>query len=105
MARTGDASRFAGDRCDESPAPGQDQDNRRFFSPLSRSSCMKTVARSRCALYARVASYRQAEANTIASQLTALLERIAGDGGHVDAELQFVDDGYSGGTLLRPALE
>ena len=66
---------------------------------------MKTVARSRCALYARVSSDRQAEANTIASQLTALLERIAGDGGHVDAELQFVDDGYSGGTLLRPALE
>jgi site-specific DNA recombinase len=66
---------------------------------------MKTVSILRIGLYARVSSDRQAEANTIASQLAALLQRIASDGGHVDPELQFVDDGYSGGTLLRPALE
>jgi len=66
---------------------------------------MKTLSILRIALYARVSSDRQAEANTIASQLAALLQRIASDGGHVDPELQFVDDGYSGGTLLRPALE
>jgi site-specific DNA recombinase len=66
---------------------------------------MKKVSLLRIALYARVSSDRQSEANTIASQLAALLRRIAADGGHVDPELRFVDDGYSGGTLLRPALE
>jgi site-specific DNA recombinase len=66
---------------------------------------MKTAQISRFAWYARVSSDRQAEANTIASQLAALRQRIAADGGQVDPELQFVDDGYSGGTLLRPALE
>ena len=66
---------------------------------------MKKLSLLRIALYARVSSDRQSEANTIASQLAALLRRIAADGGHVDPELRFVDDGYSGGTLLRPALE
>jgi site-specific DNA recombinase len=59
----------------------------------------------RSALYARVSSERQADAGTIASQIAALRQRIAADGGQVDAELEFVDDGYSGATLLRPALE
>jgi site-specific DNA recombinase len=66
---------------------------------------MKTLQTVRVAWYARVSSDRQAEANTIASQVTALQHRVAADGWQVDPELQFVDDGYSGGTLLRPALE
>jgi site-specific DNA recombinase len=66
---------------------------------------MKTTANLRLGLYARVSSDRQAEERTIASQLAALRERITADGGQREGELEFVDDGYSGATLLRPALE
>lgn len=59
----------------------------------------------RPALYARVSSKQQAEANTIASQLEALQARIGTDGLELEPELSFIDEGYSGGTLLRPALE
>jgi len=57
------------------------------------------------ALYARVSSEQQAEAQTIASQVAALRERIAADGLIVSEAMQFLDEGYSGATLLRPALE
>jgi len=57
------------------------------------------------ALYARVSSQRQADELTIHSQVSALRERIAQDGLTVTEELCFLDEGYSGGTLLRPALE
>jgi site-specific DNA recombinase len=57
------------------------------------------------ALYARVSSDRQATAGTIASQLAALRERLAADGWTLDPAHEFVDDGYSGSTLTRPALE
>jgi site-specific DNA recombinase len=57
------------------------------------------------ALYARVSSAQQAEAHTVASQVTALCERIAADGLAVPKALQFIDEGYSGATLVRPALE
>ncbi len=59
----------------------------------------------RVGYYARVSSEQQAEAGTIASQVAALQERIIQDGYQVDPELAFVDDGYSGTTLIRPALE
>ena len=59
----------------------------------------------RAALYARVSSDHQAKAATIASQLSALEERIRQDNHILDDELRFIDDGYSGSTLLRPALE
>src|ERR1700733_1003978 len=59
----------------------------------------------RIALYARVSSEKQAEANTIASQLAELRQRIATDGYTLLEEDCFVDDGVSGTTLLRPALE
>ncbi len=57
------------------------------------------------ALYARVSSEQQAEANTIASQLAALQARIQADGFEPQQALAFVDDGYSGAYLARPALE
>jgi site-specific DNA recombinase len=57
------------------------------------------------ALYARVSSEQQAEAKTIDSQLAELRARIAADGFEVKAVLEFVDDGYSGSILTRPALE
>ena len=66
---------------------------------------MTTQPILRVAFYARVSSDHQAEEGTIASQVAALRQRLAADGGRVDPELEFLDDGYSGGTLLRPALE
>jgi DNA invertase Pin-like site-specific DNA recombinase len=59
----------------------------------------------RAALYARVSSEHQATAQTIASQVAALRERVAADGLRLLDELVFVDDGFSGATLVRPALE
>ena len=43
----------------------------------------------RAALYARVSSKQQAEANTIASQLEALQARIGADGLELETELSF----------------
>src|SRR5215468_6849159 len=64
-----------------------------------------TPSSLRAALYARVSSQQQAEANTIGSQVEALQARIRADGLRVSAECCFLDEGYSGSTLLRPALE
>jgi site-specific DNA recombinase len=58
-----------------------------------------------CALYARVSSESQARDNTIASQVTALRERIASDGFQLEPDHNYVDEGYSGAVLIRPALE
>jgi site-specific DNA recombinase len=66
---------------------------------------MKTTSHSRVALYARVSNDHQADGGTIVSQVAALKQRIAADGGHIEPELEFLDDGYSGALLLRPALE
>jgi site-specific DNA recombinase len=60
----------------------------------------KTVA-----IYARVSSEQQAEAKTINSQISALKQRVAEDGWSLESEFCFIDDGYSGATLIRPALE
>jgi site-specific DNA recombinase len=57
------------------------------------------------AIYARVSSEQQAEAQTIASQVAALRARVAEDGVPLPSEREFLDDGYSGATLERPALE
>src|SRR2546421_12602995 len=60
---------------------------------------------SQVALYARVSSAQQADAHTVASQVAALRERGAADGLTVSEAMQFLDEGYSGATLVRPALE
>jgi site-specific DNA recombinase len=57
------------------------------------------------AIYARVSSERQADAGTIASQVAALRARASADGLVVPAAREFLDDGYSGSVLARPALE
>ena len=57
------------------------------------------------ALYARVSSEQQASAHTVASQVAALRERVAADGLVLPDDRAFVDEGYSGATLIRPALE
>ena len=59
----------------------------------------------RAALYARVSSEQQASAHTVESQLAALSERARADGVPIPLERQFVDDGHSGATLVRPALD
>jgi len=59
----------------------------------------------RVALYARVSSDKQAQEATIDSQVSLLRERMEVEGGIVEAALCFVDDGVSGTTLVRPALE
>jgi site-specific DNA recombinase len=64
-----------------------------------------TTTHLRVAIYARVSSEQQAKEDTIASQLEAVTERIVSDGLKCDPELRFVDDGYSGTTLIRPGLE
>ncbi len=57
------------------------------------------------AIYARVSSVRQKEEQTIASQTAALRAHAAANGLEVPPEWVFEDDGYSGATLIRPALE
>jgi site-specific DNA recombinase len=61
---------------------------------------MKSIA-----LYARVSSDRQAQQATIDSQIAALNERAVADGHAVLPDDVYVDDGYSGSSLRRPALE
>src|SRR5580765_393305 len=57
------------------------------------------------AIYTRVSSDRQKEANTIASQTAALSEYAQTQGYTVPPEWIFQDEGYSGATLVRPGLE
>ncbi len=57
------------------------------------------------ALYARVSSDGQARGNTVASQLAALQERAKADAAAISPDHAYVDEGRSGATLARPALE
>lgn len=59
----------------------------------------------RAALYARVSSARQREEQTISSQIEALRVHAREAGWAVPAEWVFADDGVSGATLARPALD
>jgi len=63
------------------------------------------MSQMQVAIYARVSSEQQAEAGTIASQLAALQAKVDQDSLQLSEELTFVDEGYSGSTLIRPALE
>jgi site-specific DNA recombinase len=57
------------------------------------------------AIYARVSSARQKKDETIASQTAALQAYAERQGFSVPAEWVFEDEGHSGATLVRPALE
>ena len=61
---------------------------------------MKSIA-----LYARVSSEHQAQQATIDSQVVALRQRAEADGHVVLPNDVYADDGFSGATLIRPALE
>jgi site-specific DNA recombinase len=63
---------------------------------------MKTL---RVAIYARVSSDQQTQAPTLASQVTALRDRVRADGCILPLECEVIDEGYSGATLIRPGLE
>jgi len=52
-----------------------------------------------------VSSEQQSEAKTIESQLVDLRGQIAARNVTLACEQEFIDDGYSGATLIRPALE
>ncbi len=73
-----------------------------------RSRRLKVVpppAQQRVAIYARVSSDQQAERQTIDSQLGELKASARRDGHEVQDGMLFVDNGQSGTTLVRPALE
>lgn len=63
------------------------------------------MSSTQVAIYARVSSDHQAEAQTVASQVAALRERVAAERLALPDAMQFIDEGYSGATLIRPALE
>ncbi len=63
------------------------------------------MSSTQVAIYARVSSDHQAETQTVASQVAALRERVAKEGLALPDAMQCIDEGYSGATLIRPALE
>src|SRR5262249_40651016 len=63
------------------------------------------VAAPAVALYARVSTDRQAQAQTIEQQVDALRTYAAQQGWSVAPDHEYRDDGYSGARLDRPALD
>jgi len=61
--------------------------------------------KERAALYARVSTARQEQDQTIASQLEALERAAAAHSAEVPPDRRYVDDGFSGSRLARPALD
>jgi site-specific DNA recombinase len=59
----------------------------------------------RVAVYARVSTTRQAQAQTIEQQLDRLREAVAGRGWELGEQHVYRDDGYSGASLGRPGLD
>jgi site-specific DNA recombinase len=57
------------------------------------------------AIYARVSSARQKKDETIGSQTAALRAHAQASGLQAPEEWVFEDEGHSGATLVRPALE
>jgi site-specific DNA recombinase len=59
----------------------------------------------RVAVYARVSTTRQAQAQTIEQQLDRLRAAVAERGWRLDEQHVYRDDGYSGASLGRPGLD
>jgi site-specific DNA recombinase len=59
----------------------------------------------RAAIYVRVSTQRQAQAQTIDQQITRLRAHIGEQDWSLESEHVFVDDGYSGAKLNRPGLD
>ncbi len=79
------------------------QSRREDCLQIEDSKHLYPIARDRD--YARVSSEQQGAAHTIESQLAALTERARSDGTPVPVDRQFADEGVSGATLVRPALD
>jgi site-specific DNA recombinase len=58
----------------------------------------------RAAIYVRIASKWESDADVIASQVRALRARASQDTIALVEDLCFIDGGYSGASLVRPAL-
>ena len=65
----------------------------------------RTQLHKHVALSARVSSDRQVEEGTIDSQLASLQTYSDDHGYTIDADMIFLDDGFSGATLARPGLD
>jgi site-specific DNA recombinase len=87
--------RFGAQRIETGPSRFR---TRRAFE--ERASLVKQVA-----IYARVSSDQQAQQATVDSQVTVLKEKAEAEGHIVLPQDVYVDDGFSGATLVRPALE
>lgn len=59
----------------------------------------------RAALYARVSTARQEQEETIDSQIAEVRQRIEADGSILTKDYVYIDEGYSGSLLERPALD
>jgi site-specific DNA recombinase len=59
----------------------------------------------RVALYARVSTQRQAQAQTVEQQIERLLGHASQQGWDISLEHVFRDDGFSGASLRRPGLD
>ncbi len=59
----------------------------------------------RVAIYARVSTLRQAQAQTIEQQLERLMSYVSQQGWDLPGENIFRDDGRSGASLNRPGLD
>src|SRR2546426_978949 len=59
----------------------------------------------RTAVYGRVSTARQAQAQSIEQQLDRLRAAVAGRGWELDDQHVYRDDGYSGASLGRPGLD
>src|SRR5919199_1504035 len=73
--------------------------------PARCGSARKEWCVSSAAIYARVSSARQKKDETIGSQTAALRAHAEASGLQVPEEWVFQDEGHSGATLVRPALE
>jgi len=60
---------------------------------------------STSALYARVSTSGQEKEQTINSQIAEIVSKAQGDGSTINQSLQYIDDGWSGELLARPALD
>ncbi len=70
-----------------------------------KANSMKVSQTVRVGFYARVSSQKQAKSMTIDSQIETIKKHIEDKGETIFSDLIFIDDGFTGSTLLRPALE